>query len=104
MQNGIAALVITIALAAFLWLGQFRYAWHPNIEQDRFAGLSFSQVQDRLGSPAQDLPARPLGYESEPSTAFDRVVTYQPLWGQLQLYFLGERCVGSVFHSASVRF
>lgn len=104
MPKGIATLLIAVTLATLLWLGQLRYAWHPFLEQDRFTGLTFAQVQGRLGLPAQGLPARPHGYESEPAAPFDRVIVYRPLWGQLKLYFQGERCVGSVFHSASVQF
>lgn len=104
MRRLIAFGVVAAALGALLWLGQFRYAWKPLLEEDRFSGLSYAQVQELLGQPASEAPAGQKGHEIEPAGEFDRVVTYEPLWGRLLLYFNGSTCVGSVFYTDAIRF
>lgn len=104
MHKGLAPLVSLFVLVALLWLGQFRFAWHLTIEVDRFAGASYSQVTTQLGKPSSERVAARRGYENEPRAEFNRVVVYQPLWGQLLLYFQDNRCVGSVFWADTVRF
>lgn len=96
--------MVVPAVLALLWLGQLRYAWKPFLEEDRFAGLSYAQVQDLLGPPVIERGAGRKGHEIEPPGEFDRVVMYEPLWGQLLLYFNGGTCVGSVFYTDAVRF
>lgn len=97
----VTVLVVTFVL---LWFGQFRYAWNPVIEEDRFVGVSYTIATQRLGTPGFETIASRKGYEIEPQTDFNRLVVYEPLWGKLLLYFKDGNCVGSVFFTRNVQF
>lgn len=104
MKIRFLVIVSALLVCVSLWHFQFRYALNPVVETDRFFGEYYAQIIKRLGQPKSETEAHPYGYEIEPPSEFNRVLVYEPLWGNLLLYFNDNECVGSVFRTRAVQF
>lgn len=104
IKKPVVLIAVLAAITALLWFGQFRYAWSPVVEEDRFVGFSYATITKRLGTPGFETVASRKGYEMEPQDDFNQLAVYEPLWGNLLLYYKDGYCVGSVFSARNVWF